>query len=134
MDTKPLSFRQLQLVWLIALVLVPLYVLITETYAVPHGRVLTSWHWGIAALGLWAAWGGYSVRTKLMARATAESSGAKAAKKWSAAQLVGLMSGQGVVLWGIVAKLVLGSPRWFSACFYVAGTALLIVWRPEKKV
>jgi len=56
-----------------------------------------------------------------------------ASRKWSAAQVVALMSAHGVVLWGVVARMVVGCPRWFAALFYVAGVVLLILWKPGKQ-
>ena len=42
------------------------------------------------------------------------------------------MSAHGVVLWGVIAKIALGCPRWFGAPFYVTGILLLLLWKPSK--
>jgi len=135
-ERKPLSPPKLQMFWAGAYVLVLVYVWIAETFGKAFSGSITPWHWAVALLGIWSVWGGHSVRRKLIANATAESSGGKqlvASRKWSAAQLVALISAHGVVLWGVVAKMVLGCPRWFAGLFYITGIVLLTVWRPGKQ-
>jgi hypothetical protein len=132
---KPLSSRQVKVLWAIALALIPVYAWIAETNARQYEGHHTLWLWAVAALGAWSAAAGHSFRRKLLVRAAAEAREAKeevAARKWSAAQVLGLMSAQSVVLWGVIAKIALGCPRWFGAPFYVTGILLLLLWKPSK--
>jgi hypothetical protein len=135
MKRKALSNRQLQALWFGVFLAVGLYIWIAETLTRTSAANMSMWHWVIAVLGAWSALGGYSVRHKLMALAKAEASGGRedvAARKWSAAQLLGLMVAQSVVLWGVAAKFIVGGPRWFRLPFYLLGVALLILWKPKK--
>ena len=114
------------------LVLVPFYVRIAETKGRTFDGHITLWCWIIAALGMWSALGGYSVRRKMLALANAEANNGKevvARRQWSAAQLAGLMSAHSVVLWGIVARMGAGCPRWYSITLYMTGAVLLIAWK-----
>jgi hypothetical protein len=124
-DKKPLSSRQVQVLWMGGFVLVMAYVWIAETYGKPSHWPMMKWDWAIAVLGAWSVWGGQSVRRKLMGQVTAESNAELiASRKWSAAQVVALVSAQVVVLWGVIARMVLGCPRWFAALLHCWHCAL----------
>jgi hypothetical protein len=134
MTTKSHSFAQVRMIWAIQLCFALICVLVSEYLRSPFTGL--NWHhWVVAGLAVWSAAGGYSIRRKLVGRAvgTATSGNSyRAAKQWSAGEVYGAASATGVVLWGVVANLVLGSPRWFDALFYVVGFALLLAYRPAK--
>ena len=120
MERQPLSFQQVKVVRAFVLAAMLLDVWIAETYARSFDGHITLWHWAVVALGAWSAAGGGLVRRKLLDRATADGRDGKelvAARKWSTAQLLGLICAQGVLLCGVIAKMVLGCPRWFGAPF-----------------
>lgn len=135
-DRKPLSTRQLRVLWLATVVLTGIYALLAEKWSRTNNGLLTSKHWAIVALGAWTSWSGYSLRRKLVRRASAAASRGDelaASRKWSAAQLVAISSSQAVALWGLVASMSLGCPRWFYAMFFGTGLLLLILWRPMER-
>jgi hypothetical protein len=79
--------------------------------------------------------GGISVRRKLVVRATAQSNAADPAaplNAWTAAQLVGIISAEGVVIWGLVSNIVIASPQWLSDAFFALGVLLLFKFMPTK--
>lgn len=135
-NDKPRSQSKFGLLWAVALGLVPVYIWIAETNGRTFDGHFTWLHWIVAALGASSGAQGYLMRRKLMARATIEHSTGNllvAARKWSAAQLVSVGTAQAVVLYGVVAKMSLGCPRWFSASFYVVGVVLLLLYRPDSQ-
>ena len=92
----------------------------------------TGWLIGLVT---WSAWGGISVRRRLVARATAQSNAADPIaplKAWTASQLIGIMLAEGVVLWGLVSNIVIASPPWLSDAFYTLGLLLLFKFMPRK--
>ena len=134
-SSKALSNRQLRVLWVGAFVVAGLYIWIAEASKRTFEGHITIWHWAIAALAAYSAFGGHVVRRKLIAQAIGEAISGKelaASKKWSAAQIVALMSAQAVVLGGVLAKLV-SCPRAFAAPFYLGGIVLLICYRPGKQ-
>ena len=136
MVTKPLSFRQLKLLWTLVIVFLPMLVWIGE-YAAKraYGGRLTSWHLALVAVGAWLIADGYWFRRKLMMRAIADRGGLgqeAADRKWSLSQVMGLAFASSVALLGIVASIRVGCPRWFRTSFYVTGLVLLILWSPRR--
>jgi hypothetical protein len=115
--------------------MVLLYVWIGEFFGKTFDGHFTWRHWAVAALGAWSAAGGYSFRRKLLARAAAAASGGKeqlANRTWSVAGVGSVGSAHGVVLWGVIGRMVLRSPRWFCYLFYVTGIVLLLIYKPSK--
>lgn len=53
-------------------------------------------------------------------------------KAWTAAQLLGIMSAESIVLWGLVSNIVIASPEWLSNAIYVAGILLLFNFMPTR--
>jgi hypothetical protein len=133
--TKPLSFRQVQAAWVIALAFAVVCVVVGGSTRKAFDGSLNWRHWLLIGLVAWSAWGGLSVRRKLTARAVAQSSGANsnaASRTWTAGQLVGIMTAESIVLWAVVSNLVIASPQWLSDVFYIAGALLLFKFMPRK--
>lgn len=133
--TKPLSFRQVQLVWVGAIAFA-LFCIVFGGFRRKAFDGDFNWRqWSLVVLVAWSTWGGISVRRKLVARATAQSNAADPTaplNAWTAGQLVGIMSAEGVVLWGLVSNMVIASPQWLSDVFYALGFLLLFNFMPRK--
>ncbi len=135
-DRKPLSIRQLRVLWVAVSALDAVFVWFAETHGKTIHRPLTIWHWIVILLAVWSAWGGYSLRRKLAAQGTSGANDQQELvfrRKWSAVQMAAMVAAQSIVLWGIVAKFVLASPNWFAVPFYVAGYLLFILWYPQSR-
>ena len=84
-------------------------------------------HWLVAGLALWAASAGFRFRHRLLHRSgdalAKVASNPKALKQWEAGHVFSLVLAEGVALWGLVVRMVLGGhfgrPRCFTrlACF-----------------
>jgi hypothetical protein len=134
MARKPLSLHSARTLWTVSLALVVVFFCVAEYFRGASSHQFGGPQWFVAALGVWSAWGGHSLRRKLMinaARATNKGNEDVGCRKWSAAQAVGIASAVGVVLWGVVADLTLQSPMWLGALLYAAGALLLILYRPQ---
>ena len=135
MERRPVSLRSARLIWIVSLAFVAVVVSFAEFLGGASGNQLGWSQLTVAAMGIWSAWSGYSLRRKLMLRATtAMSEGAADAggRKWSAAQLIGIASAVGVVLWGFVADVILKCPRLLGGVLYVAGVVILVLYRPTN--
>jgi hypothetical protein len=133
--TKPLSFRQVQAVWVSAIAFAVLCIVFGGFSRKAFNGDFNLRHWLLIVLVAWSAWGGISVRRRLVARATAQSNAADptaSLNAWTASQLVGIMSAEGVVLWGLVSNIVIASPLWLSDGFYTLGVLLLFKFMPRK--
>jgi ABC-type Co2+ transport system permease subunit len=132
---KPLSFSQVQAVWVGAIVFA-LFCIVFGGFRRKAFHGDFDWrHWLLVVLVAWSAWGGISVRRKLVARATAQSKAVDPTapfNAWMARQLVGIMSAEGVVLWGIVTNIVIASPQWLSDAFFTLGVLLLFKFIPRR--
>ncbi len=130
---KPLSLATLRLLWGSFAMS---FVLIAGVAAVPAGIPAHRLGWSLlilAALISWSAWSVYHLRRGLFARAALkamEGNSDAAAKVQTTAHLLGFASAESIVLCGVLAHFVLHSPPWVSASFYVAGTALLLLYWP----
>ena len=137
MSSEPLSFKQVQTFWGVALAFAIICVLVGEFVFVQNGIAgRLDWrHWAIAGLAAWSAEGGRYIRRKLMIHASKEvreGNGLEAGRKQSAAQVLGFASAIGVVMWGLVVNRTVGSPRWFDSIFYIAGVVILIAYKPSR--
>jgi hypothetical protein len=132
--TKPLSFRQLQAVWVGAIAFAIACIVFGGFSRKAFNGGLNLRHWLLIGLVAWSAWGGISVRRRLVARATAQSraDSTAALKAWTASQLVGVMLAEGIVLWALVSNLEIASPQWLSDAFYTLGVLLLFKFMPRK--
>ena len=133
--TKPLSFRRVQAIWVIALAFAFACVVVSGLSRKAFDGGLNWRHWLLIGLVAWSALGGLSVRRKLTGRAVVQSSAATpnaASITWSAGQLVGIMTAEGIVLWALVSNVVIASPHWLSDVFYTVGTLLLFNFMPRK--
>lgn len=133
--TKPLSFRQVQAAWVIALALAVVCMAVGGFTRKAFDGTLNWRHWLLIGLVAWSAWGGLSVRRKLAARAVVqlnEPTPNAAPRTWTADQLVGIMTADGIVLWALVSNVVIASPQWLSDVFYTLGVLLLFKYMPRK--
>jgi len=132
--TRSLSFRQVQAIWVIALAFAVACVVVGGLTRKAFDGGLNWRHWLLFGLVAWSAWGGLSMLRKLMGRAVAQSSEANpnASRTWSAGQLVGIMTAEGIVLWALVSNVVIASPQWLSDVFYTVGALLLFKFMPRK--
>jgi hypothetical protein len=54
-------------------------------------------------------------------------------KRWFTIQIVTFAAAESIVLSGFVARIVLGSPAWFSYLFYAIGILLLLIFEPADR-
>ncbi len=135
MDRRPLSLRSARMIWIVSLAFAAVVVCFAEFLSGAPDNQFGWSQWTVAALGIWSAWSGYSLRRKLMLRAAkAMSDGATDAggRRWSAAQLIGIASAVSVVLWGFIADMILKSPRLLGGLLYAAGVVILVLYRPTN--
>jgi hypothetical protein len=89
----------------------------------------------VAALALWVALGGFRFRRRLLNLSSRElardSSSLKALKHWEVGNVIELAMAEGVVLWGLVLRMVLGGALWQASFFYAVGLGLLLLWTPR---
>ena len=134
MGAAPLSFRQVQIVWGIALAFAAVCIVFGGfTRKAFHGGL--DWrHGALVVAAAWSVSGAFSMRRRLLNRASLKARGgdASAAKTWTAAQFIGIMAANSIVAWGLVADTVIGSPQWLSDAMYIAGVLLLFKFKPAK--
>jgi hypothetical protein len=135
MTLTPLSFSQVQVIWALQLAFALVCIAAGE-YLRKGFDVAVNWQHGlIVALGLWSAAGGFSYRRKSIVRsaeAARNGDSSRATRHWSVGELYAFSSAVSVVGWGLVANLVVGSPRWLDAGFHVLGIGLLLAYKPTK--
>ncbi|HUX43531.1 MAG TPA: hypothetical protein VMV57_02155 [Terracidiphilus sp.] len=135
MKRKRLSLRSLRMIWVVSLVYAAVVVCFAEFMSGASKNQFAWPQWSVAALGIWTAWSGYSLRRKfMMLAARSFSAGATdtGGRRWSVAQLFGIASAESVVLWGLIADMVLKSPRFLGGFLYAAGMIILILYRPTN--
>lgn len=134
MTAAPLSFRQVQLVWGVAIGFATVCIVFGGFTRKPFHGGLDWRHGALVALAAWSVLSGFSTRRKLLDRATLKARGgdATSAKTWAAAQLVSIMFAESVVVWGLVSNIVIASPQWLSDAIYVAGILLLFKVKPSN--
>lgn len=129
-----LSFRQVRLVWVAAIGFAAACIAFGGfTKKAFHGGL--DWrHGALVVLAAWSVSGAFSMRRRLLNRASLKARGGdpSAAKTWTAAQLMSIMFAQSIVLWGLVANSVIGSPEWLSDGLYVLGMLLLFKFLPSN--
>ena len=94
-----------------------------------------AWDWAVVA------WVVYSLSTAYWVRKKWPTPAAKAGrtpispqKRWELIQIVSYASALNAVLAGFVARVGLGSPRWFSYLLYGIGIVLLFMFEPTDPV
>jgi hypothetical protein len=134
MATAPLSFRQVQLVWGVAIGFAAVCVVFGGFTRKAFDGGLDWRHGALVVLGAWSVSGAISTRRRLLNRAPLKAMGGdpSASKRWTAAQLMSIMAGASIVSWGLVANSVIGSPQWLSDGLYVAGILLLFKFHPSR--
>jgi|ERR1039458_2647462 hypothetical protein len=92
-------------------------------------------HWLVAGLALWAASAGFRFRHRLLHRSgdalAKVASNPKALKQWEAGHVFSLVLAEGVALWRLVVRMVLGGALWQASLFYAVGLFLLLLWTPR---
>jgi hypothetical protein len=133
MALKPFSFRTVRRLWSITVALVPVFICVAEFGRKPFDGHFGWSQWSVVVFAIWSESAGFSARNKFMLRAAYEAENgmiASASRTWSAAQLIGFMSAESVVLWGVIANVNMGFPRWISVLFYAVGIVLIAAYRP----
>lgn len=123
------------MIWIVSLAFAAVVVCLAEFVSGAAGSQFRWSQWTVAALGIWSAWSGYSLKHKLMLRAAKAMRGGAAdagGRGWSAAQLIGIASAVSVVLWGFVADVILQSPRLLGGLLYATGVVILVLYRPTN--
>jgi hypothetical protein len=131
----PLSLRHVQIVWGVAMAFAIFCIIFGGLTRKTFEGSLNWLHGALFALAVWSAWGGISTRRKLINRASVKSNSDNAlssGKTWTAAQMLGIMSAEAIVLWALVSNIVVASPWWFSDAIYVTGILLLFKFMPTK--
>jgi F0F1-type ATP synthase membrane subunit c/vacuolar-type H+-ATPase subunit K len=129
------SMGKLQLIQAAFVVAMPLFVWITQSVCGQGRSDWTLWHWVMTGLALYAAWGGFFSRHRMMRRSEEslrkDSANPKSLKQWQAAQIIGMPFAEAIVLYGVVVRMVLRGTVWQAAPFYAAGLFLLLLWTPR---
>ena len=135
MKSKLGKLRLIQSVYIVA---IPLFGWVAESVRGRGSSDWTLWHWVMTGLALYAAFGGFFLRRKLMRRSeealAKDASNPKALKQWRAGHLIGFASAEVIVLWGVVVRMVLGGALWQALLFYAAGLFLLLLWTPRMPI
>jgi hypothetical protein len=129
------SLKQIQWIWLGALIFALCSVAFGYSYHREYAITLDWRHWTAVFLAVWMVLSGFSFRRILLRRASAafsrnDSNGAN--RTWSVAQFACIMGSVSVVMWGVVVA-TFGSPQWFPYPFYFVGILLLILYKPRKQ-
>jgi F0F1-type ATP synthase membrane subunit c/vacuolar-type H+-ATPase subunit K len=128
------KLRKLRLIQFVMIAAIPMYGWIAESVLGRGSNDWTVWHWVMAALAVYAGVVGFFFRRKLMRRAEEvlanDASNPTAIKQWRAGQLVAMACAEGVVLWGVVVRFILGGALWQASLFYASGFFLLLLWTP----
>jgi hypothetical protein len=129
------ALGKLRLIHAAFVVAMPLFVWITQSVCGRARSEWTLWHWVMTGLALYAVWGGFFFRRKLMRRSEEalrkDSANPKSLKQWQAAQFIGMPFAETIVLYGVVVRMVLGGTLWQASPFYAAGLFLLLLWTPR---
>jgi len=114
---------------------VPFFGWIGESIRGHGSSAWTLWHWLMAGLALYAALGGFFFRRTLMRRSedtlAKDATDPKALKQWETSQIIGMSMAEGVVVMGLVVRVVLGGTLWQASLFYAVGLLLLLLWTPR---
>jgi hypothetical protein len=130
--TKPPSGQQIQMIWIAFLASEACLVGIAEHVGHPPGASLTLFHYALMALVMAVASSGFILRQKVLGLSKAATDPVRAQKTWASAHLVSFAFAESVLLYGVVARLVAGAPRWLPPCFYAVSVLLLFLWRPSN--
>ncbi len=137
MNDMKSKLRKLRLIQSAYIVAIPLFGWVAES----RGRGSsnwTLWHWVMTGLALYAAWGGFFIRRRLIRRSeealAKDDSNLKALKQWEAGHLIGFASAEAIVIWGVVVRMVLGGALWQASLFCAAGLFLLLLWTPRMPI
>lgn len=135
MDEMKSKLRKLRLIQFVLIAVIPIFGWVAEIGRDPGSSDWTLKHWLVTGVALWAAFGGFRLRRRLLDRSiqapAQDASNPKALKQWEAGHLVGLAAAESVVLWGLVMRMVLGGALWQASMFYAAGLFLLLLWTPR---
>jgi hypothetical protein len=108
---------------------IPLFGLVAES----RGPGSSDWsvsHWLMAGLAIYAALGGFFLRRRLIRRSeetlAKDPSDPKALKQWEAGHLIAIMMAEGIVVWGVAVRMVIGGTLGQAAPFYATGFLLLM--------
>lgn len=89
----------------------------------------------MTGLALWAVFGGFRIRGRLIRRAEEElakdASNPKALRQWQAGHITGMVCAEAIVLYGVIVRMVIGGAFWQAALFYASGLFLLLLWTPR---
>jgi hypothetical protein len=133
--TTALSFRHVQIIWGVAIAFAAVCIVFGGFTRKAFEGGLDWRHGALLGLAGWSALSGFLTRRKLLNRASHSAKGDKpaaSAKTWTAAQLLGIMLAESIVVWGLVTNIVIASPQWLSDVIYVAGVLLLFKVKPSK--
>jgi F0F1-type ATP synthase membrane subunit c/vacuolar-type H+-ATPase subunit K len=132
MKSKLWKLRLFQVAHIMA---VPFFGWIGESVRGHGSSAWTLWHWLMAGLALYAALGGFFFRRTLMRRSedalAKDATDPKALKQWETSQIIGMSMAEGVVVMGLVVRVVLGGTLWQASLFYAVGLLLLLLWTPR---
>jgi F0F1-type ATP synthase membrane subunit c/vacuolar-type H+-ATPase subunit K len=117
------------------IVAIPLFAWIAESSIHPDISDWTRWHWLMVGLAVYAGLGGFLLRRRLIHRSESalakDTSDPKALKQWEAGHLIALAMAEGIVVWGVVVRMVIGGTLWQASLFYATGFLLLLLWTPR---
>ena len=135
MDEFKSKLTKLRLVQWALIAAVLMFVGVGELAGGP-GRNDWIWqHWLVTGFALWAVWGGFSFRRRMLNRSRStlakDASDPRAAKQWQAGQLVALAAAENIALWGLLIRVAVGGALWQASLFYAASLALLLLWTPR---
>ena len=129
---------KLRLIQLAQLVAIPLFARVAESIRAPGNGNWTLWHWLTVGLALYAALVGFFFRRRLIHRSdealAKDASDPKALKQWEVGHLIGMSMAEGIAIWGVVVRMVIGGTLWQASLFYATGVLLLLLWTPRMPI
>ena len=135
MNEMKSKLGKLRLIQVAHIMAVPFFGWIGESIRGQGSSAWTLWHWLMAGLALYAALGGFFFRRTLMRRSedalAKDATDPKALKQWETSQIIGMSMAEGVVVMGLVVRVVLGGTLWQASLFYAVGLFLLLLWTPR---
>jgi hypothetical protein len=132
------KLAKLRLIELAILAAIPLFARVAESVSGPGSSEWTRWHWLMGGLALYAALGGFLFRRRLIHRSeealAKDASDTKALRQWEAGHIIGMSMAEGIVIWGVVVRMIIGGIFWQASLFYATGFFLVLLWTPRMPI
>jgi hypothetical protein len=128
----PLSHRAMWIVWTFMLTGALLFVFLGTIFGDSTRDHMEAKDWVTVAMAIYSMWAAYWFRTKWSKRQAIRQK-VTPERRWSTIQLISFSCAESVVVWGVFAKMALGSPSWVPQTLYLVGILLLLGFAPWKE-